>query len=112
MNYKNYKFYANIYFMHVNSDDDYCLNKRFHHICHAERYVANELYKALEKRLNNDFIALKDSKLYESKYIHDFKIMGHIKNNLTIMDELRELYLKGKSVDYIIDYDIEPMAYV
>ena len=51
-----------------------------------------------------------DPKLYESKYIHDFKIMSHIKNNLTIMEELRELYLKDKYDDDIIDYDIEPLS--
>ena len=52
-----------------------------------------------------------DPKLYESKYIHDFKIIGHIKKYLSIMDELKELNLKGESVKFLYKYNIYKNEY-
>ena len=106
-----YIFRADIYYCPENYKEDnylhnHTISKYFHFSSNAKIFVANQLFKALEKRLNKDLTNLKDPKLYESEYIHDFKIMGHIKNNLTIMDELKKLYLQGETVEYNINYDI------
>ena len=114
---------------HNNCRHNYSKSKFFEKREDVEKYVANVLYNNIEKLLDVadyfykelaasnrldiyydgsiGFTGLKDPKLYESKYVHDFKIIGDIKNDLDIMDELKELYLKGETVDYIIDYDIE-----